>query len=268
MIVNTLTKLVSSRKSFISLLSNCEKNITTSLKLLSTKYPMDTGNSFITNPYENGIVDFKKGNLKWYTKETDSSLPRPVVICGPSGSGKSTLLGMLMAEYKDCIEFSISHTTRSPRPGEKHGQHYYFVDKSEIEDAIARGGFLEYTEFSGNYYGTSKSEINRIQNKGKLCFLDLEINGVKNIRKTSLKPRFIFIKPPSLEVLEERLRGRNTETEESLRKRLNRAKEELVYGEAPGNFDFVIVNDDAEKACEELKNYLRSDLEMLKNQNQ
>ncbi|XP_015920877.1 guanylate kinase isoform X2 [Parasteatoda tepidariorum] len=207
-------------------------------------------------------------NLKWYTKETDSSLPRPVVICGPSGSGKSTLLGMLMAEYKDCIEFSISHTTRSPRPGEKHGQHYYFVDKSEIEDAIARGGFLEYTEFSGNYYGTSKSEINRIQNKGKLCFLDLEINGVKNIRKTSLKPRFIFIKPPSLEVLEERLRGRNTETEESLRKRLNRAKEELVYGEAPGNFDFVIVNDDAEKACEELKNYLRSDLEMLKNQNQ
>lgn len=204
----------------------------------------------------------RNGRISWLSQ---MSCPRPVVICGPSGSGKSTLLRYLMDEYGDCFGFSISHTTRKPRPGESNGREYHFVDRAEMERSITNGEFIEYTEFSGNLYGTSKKSVSDIQNKGKICILDIEIDGVRNIKKTDLKPYYIFIKPPSLEILEKRLRGRGTETEESIQRRLARAREELNFGELPGNFDLVLVNDNAEEAYKNLKKFLLREIEEVKN---
>lgn len=122
--------------------------------------------------------------------------------------------------------------------------------------AIENGEFIEYTSFSGNYYGTSKKSVQDVQNKGRICILDVEIEGVKNLKKTDLNPRFVFVKPPSLPTLESRLRSRGTETEESITKRLTQAKQELEYGEAPGNFDVVLINDDVEEAYSNLRNFI------------
>lgn len=211
---------------------------------------------------QNGVADDYKGGIRWLSRQM--SVPRPIVICGPSGSGKSTLLKYLMEEYKEYFGFSVSHTTRKPRPGEKPGKDYNFVDRTEMERAIANGEFLEFTEFSSNIYGTSKKAVQNVQNQGKICILDIEIEGVKTIKKTDLNPRYIFIKPPSVDILEKRLRGRGTENEESIKKRLARAKEELSYGETPGNFDLVLVNDDAVDTYNKLKDFLLCDIEELK----
>jgi guanylate kinase len=179
---------------------------------------------------------------------------RPIVFCGPSGSGKSTLLKRLMAEYPKAFAFSVSHTTRKPRKGEENGREYHFVSREEIQRGINAGEFLEHAQFSGNYYGTSKSAVDAVLSQGRICALDIDIQGVINLKKTNLNPIFCFIKPPSLESLEKRLRERGTETEESLAKRLDTAKVELEYEKNEKNaFDFVIVNDDLESAYDKLK---------------
>ena len=157
--------------------------------------------------------------------------PRPLVICGPSGSGKSTLLKRLMAEYPDTFGFSVSHTTRKPRPGEEHGVHYFYVSREELNKRIAAGEFLETAEFSGNLYGTSLAAVEQVQGVGKVCVLDIEIEGVKQIKDSHLDALYVFIEPPSIDELERRLRARQTETEESLKLRLDTARKELVYGE-------------------------------------
>ena len=185
-----------------------------------------------------------------------TATPRPLVICGPSGSGKSTLLKKLMAEFNDCFGFSISHTTRKPRAGEVDGRDYYFTEKETMLKAIERGEFIEYTKFSENYYGTSKKAVTDVQNKGRICILDVEIEGVKNLKKTDLNPRFVFLKPPSMAVLEQRLRARGTESEEMILRRLEQAKNEIAYGEIPGNFDITIINDDVEEAYSNLRNFV------------
>ncbi|KAG1683567.1 Guanylate kinase [Nymphon striatum] len=191
------------------------------------------------------------------------NLPRPLVICGPSGSGKSTILKKLFEEYGKYLGFSISHTTRQPRPGEVNGREYHFVTKPEMEDAIKAGDFIEHTQFSGNLYGTSKKAIQDVQNQGKICILDIEVEGVKNIKKTNVNPQYIFVKPKNLQVLEERLRGRGTETETSLRKRLDTAESELEYGETTGNFDAIIINDSVDDAYKQLKEVIVSDIKLL-----
>jgi guanylate kinase len=179
---------------------------------------------------------------------------RPIVFCGPSGSGKSTLLKRLMAEYPKAFAFSVSHTTRKPRKGEENGREYHFVSREEIQRGINAGEFLEHAQFSGNYYGTSKSAVDAVLSQGRICALDIDIQGVINLKKTNLNPIFCFIKPPSLESLEKRLRERGTETEVSLAKRLDTAKVELEYEKNEKNaFDFVIVNDDLESAYDKLK---------------
>jgi guanylate kinase len=179
---------------------------------------------------------------------------RPIVFCGPSGSGKSTLLKRLMAEYPKAFAFSVSHTTRKPRKGEENGREYHFVSREEIQRGINAGEFLEHAQFSGNYYGTSKSAVDAVLSQGRICALDIDIQGVINLKKTNLNPIFCFIKPPSLESLEKRLRERGTETEESLAKRLDTAKVELEYEKNEKNaFDFVIVNDDLESTYDKLK---------------
>ncbi|XP_021342425.1 guanylate kinase-like [Mizuhopecten yessoensis] len=193
-----------------------------------------------------------------------SSRYRPLVVSGPSGSGKSTLLNKMFAEFPDSFAFSVSHTTRNPRPGEVEGKDYHYVQREQFEKMIEDGGFLEHAQFSGNRYGTSQQAVLDIEKTGRICILDVEINGVKNIKKTDLNPRYVFLKPPSMEVLKERLKGRGTESDESLQRRLDTAKEALDYADEEGAYDYVIVNDNIDTAYEQLRAVVKDDVEKMR----
>lgn len=158
-------------------------------------------------------------------------VPRPLVLCGPSGSGKSTLLSKLLEEFPDSFGFSVSHTTRKPRPGEVDGEHYHFTSRETMEANIKAGKFVESAEFSGNLYGTSICSVQDVQNKGKVCVLDIDVQGVKQVKKTDMNAFYVFLKPPSLEELKKRLEARKTENEKSLKLRLDTASKEIDYGE-------------------------------------
>ncbi|KIY70287.1 guanylate kinase [Cylindrobasidium torrendii FP15055 ss-10] len=172
---------------------------------------------------------------------------RPLLLFGPSGVGKSTLLKRLFAEFPDKFGFSVSHTTRKPRPGEADGKDYHFVTVDRFKDLIAEKAFIEWAEFSGNYYGTSFATVRAVQERGQRCILDIEIQGVKQIRETNLNPVYTFISPPSMTLLRERLQNRGTETEASVQKRLATAVKEIDYAKTAEK-DFVIINDDFERA--------------------
>jgi len=189
--------------------------------------------------------------------------PRPVVLSGPSGAGKSTLMKRLMKEHEGVFGFSVSHTTRNPRPGEEDGKDYHFTTKEAIQEGIARGDFIENAEFSGNIYGTSKSAIEDVIAQNIICILDVDIQGVKKIKETDLNPIYISIQPPSMEELEKRLRDRQTETEESLQKRLEAARIDMELSKEPGVFDVVIINDDLEKAYVELTAILSDEIKKV-----
>ncbi|KAH8378720.1 hypothetical protein KR009_000921 [Drosophila setifemur] len=193
-------------------------------------------------------------------KMTTAQGPRPLVLCGPSGSGKSTLLKRLFTEFPNTFGFSISHTTRKPREGEEHAVHYYFVERPDMEAAIAADEFIETAEFTGNLYGTSKAAVREIQAKGRVCILDIEQKGVEQIRRTDLNPILIFNNPPSIGELERRLRLRGSETEETLKKRLNAALVEIEYGLKPGNFHKIINNVDIDVAYQEFRDFVVQEL--------
>lgn len=180
-------------------------------------------------------------------------LPTPVVFCGPSGVGKGTLIEMLMRRFpNDQFGFSVSHTTRKPRAGEVDGKHYHFTTVEKMKGEIDDGRFVEYAEVHGNYYGTSIAAVEAVQGENKICVLDIDIQGVMKVKQSSLDPRYIFIAPPSMEELEKRLRGRGTETEEAVAKRLANAAKELDYGQEAGNFDRIFVNADLDATFEDL----------------
>uniref|UniRef100_A0A3Q3X1N5 Guanylate kinase n=1 Tax=Mola mola TaxID=94237 RepID=A0A3Q3X1N5_MOLML len=182
--------------------------------------------------------------------------PRPVVLSGPSGAGKSTLLKKLMQEYDNVFGFSVSHTTRKPRPGEENGKDYHYVTREAMQAGIDNGEFIENADFSGNMYGTSKAAVQDVQAKNLICILDIDMQGVRNIKRTELNPIYISIQPPSMEVLEMRLRERKTESEENLQKRLNAAKVDIELSKKTGVFDAIIINDKLEDAYEQLKQTL------------
>ncbi|TQN74619.1 Guanylate kinase, partial [Colletotrichum shisoi] len=173
---------------------------------------------------------------------------RPIVISGPSGVGKGTLYKLLFERHPDTFALSVSHTTRGPRPGETDGVDYHFVTREAFDDLVARDGFVEHAVFGSNAYGTSKATIEEQSAKGKVVVLDIEMEGVKQIKQSNFPARYVFIAPPSEDELEKRLRGRGTEKEESIQKRLAQAKLELEFSKTPGVHDLVIVNDDLEKA--------------------
>ncbi|ORX61727.1 guanylate kinase [Hesseltinella vesiculosa] len=175
------------------------------------------------------------------------------VLSGPSGSGKSTLLKRLFGEFPSTFGFSVSHTTRGPRPGEENGKDYHFVKKEDMVAEVEAGKFIESATFSGNMYGTSIKAVRDVTEAGKVCVLDIDMQGVQSVKKTDLAPKYIFIQPPSLEVLEQRLRGRGTEKEEAIVQRLSASKKELEYAQENGAYDVVIINDDLEKAYQSLK---------------
>ena len=190
---------------------------------------------------------------------------KPLVICGPSGVGKSSIIQKVQAEFPDCFGLCVSHTTRKPRQGEVDGLNYHFVNKAKFFAAKEGGEFVETAEFAGNMYGTSRGAINRVQAAGLICILDIEMKGVYQIKKTpGVNPHYVFIRPPSLEDLEVRLRERKTETEESIKKRLAIAEEEMEYGSIPDNFDLIIVNDTLDNAVDKLRDYMVIHIEELR----
>lgn len=171
------------------------------------------------------------------------------VISGSSGVGKGTLLNMLLKQHPD-LKLSISATTRKPRPGEVDGVNYFFTDKQEFLKEVENGEFLEWAEFNGNCYGTKKAWVEKTLNKGENLILEIETKGALQIKQKLPDTVLIFILPPSLEELEHRLRGRNTEDEQTIQGRLHEAYREI---ECSKNYDYRIVNDSLENALAELE---------------
>jgi len=171
------------------------------------------------------------------------------VISAPSGCGKTTILKEVMQRIPALV-FSVSHTTRNPRAGEKDKEHYHFVSVDAFMALRDQEpcGFLEWAEVHGNFYGTSVAEVNARCQQGQDVILDIDVQGAKQVRQGAL-PVTIFIAPPSLEILEQRLRGRGTESEETVSKRLKNARAELAQVDA---YEYVIVNDVLEEAVEGL----------------
>ncbi|KAI9829747.1 MAG: hypothetical protein M1819_005984 [Sarea resinae] len=148
-------------------------------------------------------------------------------------------------------------TTRSPRAGEQDGREYNFVTRETFEKLIQEGGFIEHAQFGGNYYGTSTKAVAEVADRGRICVLDIEMEGVKQIARTSLRPRFLFLAPPSLAELERRLRARGTETEDSLQKRLKQAEVEMKYASEEGSVhEKIVVNDDLDTAYREVEEFI------------
>lgn len=162
------------------------------------------------------------------------------IVSGPAGSGKGTVVNELIANHPS-LTLSISATTRQPRPGEVDGVHYHFISKEEFEQRIKDGKMLEYATYSGNYYGTPQKEVEEAMNEGKDVILEIEVAGAMQIKEKIKDSVAIMLTPPSKEVLESRLRGRGTETEEVIKWRLERAKEELSL---MPQYDYSVINED------------------------
>ncbi len=179
--------------------------------------------------------------------------PRLFVISGPSGAGKGTLLAELRKQRPD-LGLTVSATTRSPRPGEVDGTSYYFLSDEEFRRRIAAGEFVEWAEVHGHLYGTLVTEVKRLLAKGHSLVLEIDVQGALNVRKVYPDAVLVFIEPPSLQVLEERLRGRGTEDEASIELRLKNARHEM---ELADQYDVRIVNDTVDRAAQELGSVMR-----------
>ena len=174
------------------------------------------------------------------------------VMSAASGAGKTTLKDKVIGEFPDIV-YSISATTRSPREGEVNGVHYFFKTKEEFEKLIKENGLIEWNEVHGNYYGTPKSFVEDMLAQGMRVLIDLDVFGKVNFDKVYPDATGILILPPSEEELERRLRGRGTDSEEVIRLRLENAKKEMEFAKTKGKYEYTIVNDDLERAANELR---------------
>ena len=172
-----------------------------------------------------------------------------VIVSSPSGAGKTTLCNRLRAEFKE-LRFSVSHTTRKPRPTEVDGREYHFVDEGDFLQMTRDAAFAEWAQVHGNYYGTSLREIELARAEARGIIFDIDYQGARQIRAHLPDAVSIFILPPSLEELERRLRGRGTEDEATTQRRLAAAKREIAHY---GLFDYVVVNDDVEQGYGKLR---------------
>lgn len=171
------------------------------------------------------------------------------VISGPSGAGKSVLIQRILADLPD-LRFSVSSTTRVPRPGEVDGASYHFISAEQFQREIDAGQFLEFATFSGNWYGTSRREIEEAALLGQDLLLDIEVQGARQLQEKGIKAVYIFITPPSFSELERRLRFRNTETEAAIQRRLSQAVEDVS---GVDRYEFIIINDNLEEAFIQLR---------------
>lgn len=179
------------------------------------------------------------------------------IVSAPSGAGKSSLIqALLKTQPLYDTQVSISHTTRAVRPGEKHGDHYFFVSKEEFCAMIGNDEFLEHAEVFGNYYGTSREAIEQVLASGVDVFLDIDWQGAQQIRKKMPQARSIFVLPPSKDELDRRLRGRGQDSEEVIAKRMAQAVAEMTHF---AEYDYLIVNDDFDLALSDLKTIIRAE---------
>lgn len=175
-----------------------------------------------------------------------------IIMSGPSGVGKGTIREKLMEDKTLNLFYSVSMTTRNPRPGEVDGREYYFVSKDEFKKNIENGNLLEWAQFVGNYYGTPRDKVEKMRDEGKNVLLEIDVNGTSQVL-SKLDPNdviSVFIAPPSLEELEARIRGRSTETDEVIKNRLAQASRELSQSK---QYRFVVINDKLEDAVEEFR---------------
>ena len=178
------------------------------------------------------------------------------VMSAASGAGKTTLKDKVIGEFPDIV-YSISATTRKPREGEVDGVHYFFKTKEEFEQMIKDDALVEYNLVHGNYYGTPKSFVEDMLKQGKRVLFDLDVFGKVNFDKVYPDATGILILPPSEEELERRLRGRGTDSEEVIQTRLHNATKEMEFAKTQGKYEYTIVNDDLEKAANELRTILK-----------
>lgn len=181
-----------------------------------------------------------------------------IIMSGPSGVGKGTVRLELVKDKKLNLFYSVSMTTRSPRPGEVDGSDYYFVSHEEFDRQISDGNLLEWAEFVGNKYGTPKDKVDAKRNAGVNVLLEIEVKGTGQVLSKLQGDKdvvSIFIAPPSIEELERRIRGRSTESDEVIKKRLARCEAEL---ELKSQYEYIVVNDDLAECVEEVKNIIRS----------
>lgn len=174
-----------------------------------------------------------------------------IVISGPSGVGKGTICSVLLNELD--AWYSVSMTTRDKREGEVHGKDYYFVTKEEFIDKINNNELLEYNNYNGNYYGTPKEKVIKKLNEGIDVFTEIDVNGAKQIKNIFPESLLIYIAPPSIEELRKRLTDRATETDKVIEERIKIAQEELKQSDI---YDFVVVNENLERAIEEVRNII------------
>ncbi len=180
---------------------------------------------------------------------------RLFVISGPSAVGKGTIVKEILAASED-VKVSISATTRKPRVGETEGVHYYFLSQGEFKEKIEKGGFLEWAEVHGNYYGTPKEPVERILAEGKDVILEIDVQGAMQVKESGVKGAFIFILPPSMEELRNRFDKRGTETEEIVALRMSKAAGEIAYID---RYDYFVVNDVLQDAISQVKAIMKSE---------
>ena len=174
-----------------------------------------------------------------------------VVISGPSGAGKSTVIARLMQRRQNLC-FSVSATTRDPRPGELDGKDYFFVTREAFDRMVSADALLEHAEYVGNCYGTPRDYVVQRMESGMHVLLDIEVQGAKQVHEKMPDAIMIFLVPPSLRELESRLRGRGTDSDEKIRERLERALAEYTEAQNAGFYQYIIVNDDPEVAAMEM----------------
>jgi guanylate kinase len=189
-----------------------------------------------------------------HTPSTDVTEGTLFIVAAPSGAGKSTLVNALLEREPD-ISLSISHTTRPPRPGEQYGRHYYFVERAEFEREVAEGIFLEHAEVHGNFYGTSRTTVQELLQQGRDVLLEIDWQGAAQIRKAKPDCVSVFILPPSRAELERRLRGRGSDSEDVIERRLRNSRGEIAHAH---EFDYIIVNDRFEDALQTLQAIVRA----------
>ncbi len=187
-----------------------------------------------------------------------------IILSGPSGVGKGTVREAVMKEKDLNLSYSISMTTRAPRPGERDGRDYYFVDDKTFDKNIKDGNFLEWTEFVGHRYGTPKDKLDEMRDNGENVFLEIEVNGATEVfKKVKKDPRVlsIFLMPPSEQALEERIRSRKYESEETIQARLQKGIKEMEI--APSYYNYIVLNDYVDRAAREIihiiKNAIKND---------
>lgn len=180
--------------------------------------------------------------------DADRARGRMLLISGPSGSGKSTICKRLLQDPR--VEFSVSATTRAPRPGERDGVDYYFLSKSEFRRKIAEGAFLEHAEVYGNMYGTLRAPMEAAIAAGRVYLVEIDVQGALQLKALDVPGIYVFVAPPSFEVLRKRLTGRGTESPEVLERRLQKAEDEF---RERVKYDHVVVNEDLDRAVQEIR---------------